>query len=292
VTASRFAVVLIVASCLGCGRSSGPASPSPTPPSASATISYTAVGASDAVGIGASVTCVPYAACPDGTGYVPDLVRQLQAGGAKVTLMNLGIPGAVIGPGFQAIATANGRDVPGNFLDQEVPFVPRDSTVITVFAGGNDVNTIADAVNRGMGGNDPNAYVDAETVAFANDYLSLVRGIKSRAPNAWIVVANLPNFAGLPFTSGYSASAKQLMQRISVGFTTQAINTLVSQSVPVVDLMCDQRSYEASNYSADGFHPNDAGYAYIASALLEAIKTTNYRAPSANCSQMTLVPKM
>jgi len=28
-----------------------------------------------------------------------------------------------------------------------------------------------------------------------------------------------------------------------------------------VDLLCDARSYQASNYSSDGFHPNAAGYA-------------------------------
>ncbi len=287
-TGIRALVAVLVLSSFGCHKSSSTPS-SPTPPSGTTPVSYAALGASDAVpGYGSSVQCNPYSACPNGTGYVPTIARQLQAGGATVTLMNLGIPAAVIGPGFQAIAKANGRDVPGNFLEQEMPFVPKDSTVVTVFAGGNDVNTIADAVNRGAGGTNPNAYVDAEIQAFAADYLSLVKGIKSRAPNAWIVVANLPNLAGLPYASGYSAAAKQLMQRLSVGFTTQGINTLVSQSVPVVDLMCDARSYDPAIYSADGFHPNDAGYAYIASAFLEAIRTNSYRAPSGSCAQMTL----
>lgn len=281
------ALCLLVAT--GCSRS--PASPSaPPPPSLTGTVSYAAVGASDAVGVGASVVCFPYAACPDGTGYVPDIARQLQAAGASVKLMNLGIPAAVIGPDIQAIAVSIGREPPANFLDQEMPFVPRDATVVTIFAGANDANAIAEAVNRGLGGNDTAAYVESQIKAFAADYLALVRGIRSRAPNAWIVVANLPNLAGLPYTSGYSPSGRQLMQKIAVGFTTQGINTLVSQSVPVVDLMCDARSYEASNYSSDGFHPNDAGYAYIASLLLQAIRTGTYPAPRASCGQMTLVP--
>ena len=47
--------------------------------------------------------------------------------------------------------------------------------------------------------------------------------------------------------------------------TTTVVNRFVSQSVSVVDLMCDRRTYLPSNYFSDGFHPNDSGYAYIAS---------------------------
>ncbi len=235
---------------------------------------------------------MPYAPCPNGTGYVPDIVRQLKADGASVTLMNLGIPAAVIGRDIQVLAISLGRVVPGNFIDQEMPFVPRDSTLVTIFAGGNDVNTIADAVNHGAGGSDPGGYIDTQIRAFASDYQKLVSGTRSRAPNAWIVVANLPNFAGLPYTSGYSATARQVMQKISVGFTTQAINPLASPSLPVVDLMCDSRSYQPGTYSSDGFHPNDTGYAYIAGKFLEAIKTAAYPAPQASCAAMTLVPSM
>jgi lysophospholipase L1-like esterase len=280
---------LLATACGGGSTPSSPSSPVPGPPAAGAAISYTAVGASDALGVGASVTCLPYAPCPSGTGYVAAIARQLQAGHSSVTLMNLGIPAAVIGPDIQAIAIAAGRQVPGNFIDQEMPFVPRDSNVVTIFAGGNDANAIADALNQGAGGNDPSGYVDAQVRAFANDYQTLVRGIRSRSPNAWIVVANLPNLAGAPFTAGYSAIAKQYMQRISVGFTTQAINPLASQSIPVVDLMCDARSYVPGNYSADGFHPNDAGYANIAAEFVKAITTSGYPAPRSSCAQMTLV---
>ena len=45
--------------------------------------------------------------------------------------------------------------------------------------------------------------------------------------------------------------------------TTTVVNPLASSSVTVIDLMCDARSYVASNYSSDGLHPNDAGYAFI-----------------------------
>lgn len=289
---SRFLCVLAALAIAACGGSKTPTAPSPSgPPAPNSAISYTAVGASDVVGVGATVLCVPYMACPTGTGYVPDIVRQLQsAGHPTVTLMNLGMPGAVIGPDIQAIAASAGRnDIPGNFLEQEMPFVPHDATVVTIFAGGNDVKVIADAINAGRGGSDPIGYANTQIRAFAADYQALVGGIRSRAPNAWIVVANLPNFAGLPYTSGYSTQAKQLVQKLSVGFTTQAINPLVSQSVAVVDLMCDARSYQAGTYSPDGFHPNDNGYAFMASEFVKAITSAGYPAPQASCAQMTLV---
>jgi hypothetical protein len=52
--------------------------------------------------------------------------------------------------------------------------------------------------------------------------------------------------------------------------------------------MCDARSYLPSNYSAD-FHPNDAGYSYISSEVVNAI-TSSYPAPKGSCPQMSVVP--
>ena len=72
--------------------------------------------------------------------------------------------------------------------------------------------------------------------------------------------------------------------------TRTAVNVLTSQSVTVVDLMCDTRSYLASNYSGDGLHPNDAGYAFIAGEVVRAITSTSYPSPQSSCSGMTIVP--
>ena len=47
----------------------------------------------------------------------------------------------------------------------------------------------------------------------------------------------------------------------------------------------------ASTYSSDGFHPNDTGYGYLASGMLQAINSpSSYPAPRSSCSQMLLVP--
>jgi lysophospholipase L1-like esterase len=68
------------------------------------------------------------------------------------------------------------------------------------------------------------------------------------------------------------------------------VNVLTSQNVTVVDLMCDARSYVASNYSGDGLHPNDAGYAFIAGEVVRAITSASYPTPQSSCSGMTIVP--
>ena len=72
--------------------------------------------------------------------------------------------------------------------------------------------------------------------------------------------------------------------------TTTVVNALTAQGIVVIDLMCDARTYLASNYSSDGFHPNDAGYAFIAGEVVKAITSSSYPAPLNSCSQMTLVP--
>jgi lysophospholipase L1-like esterase len=248
---------------------------------------YTAVGASDAVGIGGSQLCVPFQQCPDGTSYVAIIARQL-ATGRTVTLTNLGVPGAVLGPGTQSLARQYGRDVIANFIDNEVPFVARNSTVVTVFAGGNDANAIVAAIEAGAGGGDANAFIDQQVRQFGSDMERLMRGVRDRAPSARIVVASLPNLALLPYAATAPPTRREMLRRLSVGFTTQGINPLVSQGVIVVDLLCDARTYEPGSFSSDGFHPNDRGYAFMGEVLVAGISTATYPAPGGACPQMDI----
>ena len=285
-------VATLAAALAGCGgnsESNNPAAPSP-PPTAGSAVYYTAIGASDAAGVGSSAPCVPFTACPGGMGYVPVIVRQLEGRGSTVTLSNLGIPAAVISPHFQALGRQYGREIPGNFIQQEVPFVPRNSTMVTIFAGGNDTNTVSAAIGGGAGNGDPVAYADQQIKAFGDDFATMLKGIRERAPSARIVVANLPNFAGIPMTAGYTLERKQLLQKVSVGFSTQVINPLTSQGIAVVDLLCDGRFSGGAYFSSDGFHPNDAGYAAMADAFMQAITSGSHPAPQSSCAAMTIVP--
>ena len=222
-------------------------------------------------------------------GYVPVATRQLKAQGFTVNLLNLGIPTAVIGRDFQTLGQQYSRTILGNFIDQEMSFVQPNATLVTIFAGINEVNVVTAALGGGAGGSDPNGYMDAQVRAFGTDYTTLLAGIRARAGSPRLVVLNVPNAAGLPYVIGTSLAQRQAAQRISVTMTRTVVNPLVSSNLIVVDLMCDSRSYLASNYSSDGLHPNDAGYAFIASEVVRAITLASYPAPQNSCSQMTIV---
>ena len=275
----------------GCGSGTDSAtSPTPLgPPAANASIRYTAIGASDANGVGSTVVCAPFISCDNGTGYVPVLARQLRSS-HDVTVVNLGIPGAVLSPAIQVIAKAIGRDIVANFIDQELPLVPANATLVTVFGGGNDANAVADAILRGAAGGDVRGYINTQVGAFGADYDRLVRGIRSRAAEAFIVVINLPNLAALPYAAGGTLQQRQALQQIAVGMSREA-NRQAGTGVVVVDLMCDAQVYDASRFSSDGFHPNDAGYVYLAQRV-QAIVNGVSSSPSSACGQMTVVPSL
>jgi lysophospholipase L1-like esterase len=260
------------------------------PPQAGSTIVYSAVGASDVIGVGSSVPCPPYTDCPNGTGYAFVAARGLKSQGFTVNVTNLGIPTGVISRSFQDLATQTGRTVLGNFIDQEAPFVPKDTTLITIFAGANETNIITAALGNGAGGSDPTAYIDQQVRTFGDDFNRLMTALRTVAPGARYVILNVPNVAGMPFLTGGSLAQRQAAQRSSVRMTTGVINGLASANVAVVDLMCDARLYDRGNYSSDGFHPNDAGYTVIGNEIVRAATAASFPTPAGSCPYMTLVP--
>jgi lysophospholipase L1-like esterase len=253
---------------------------------------YTAIGASDGIGFGSSAPCLPFTECPDGRGYVQILRRELANSGRTVSHRNLSIPGSVLSRVIFDLARDIGRpidDLAGNFIERQAPFVPTDSTHVTIFAGGNDANVIAQAARSGRGGSDINGFVDGQVRQWGNDLNELVSRIRMRAPNARIVALNLPNLAGSPYVSGNTTAEKSLMQRVAVGLSDR-VNALASQNVLVVDLMCDARLYQPSNYASDGFHPGDGGYQVFAELTLPALRDGNGSTPNTNCGQRRLFP--
>jgi lysophospholipase L1-like esterase len=292
---ARSARLSLALACLttlaGCSKqtdnsgSNGPG-PTPLPPGP---VTYSAIAASDGAGVGSSAPCLPFTPCTDGLGYVPVVARQLRADGHAVTLLNMGIPGAVLSRATQDLGNKYGLGINANFIQDEAQFTLKDSTLVTIFAGGNDANTIGTVIERGETTNEnATSYIDGQVRQFASDFKQLVSIVRDRAPNAQIVVLNLPNLAGLPYTAGRTPTERRWIQQVSVGFTRLGANPFASQGAIVIDLMCDTRAYQASNYSADGFHPNDAGYQYLANEVLAAVKAGSWPAPSDSCAQMTL----
>ena len=163
-----------------------------------------------------------------------------------------------------------------------------DSTLVTMFAGANDVDTIIAALGGGAGGSDQTAYINSQIDAFGHEFATLIGLVRDRAPSARIIVLNLPNMAGMPRRAGTALQQRRAEQMLSVGINTRVINPQASSGAIVIDLMCDPRSSQAATYSSDGFHPSDVGYAWIAAEVVAAA-TTSYRSPATSCPQMTLV---
>jgi len=280
---------LAVASTVACRNAAEtPTGPGPIP-GPNSTIRYTSIGASDATGFGSSVFCLPFTECPDGRGYVQVAARELRRRGFVVDHLNLAIPAAVISRRVQDLGRQYGHSTSANFLEEAAPFVTSQASLVTIFAGANDVNTITAALGGGAGAADQAAFINNQIQAFGQDFTTLLRMVREKAPSARVVVLNLPNMGAMPFRSNSTLQLRRASQLLSVGITTTVINPNISSGVTVLDLMCDPRSYQAATYSSDGFHPSDAGYAWMAAEVVAAA-TASYRAPAANCSQMTLVP--
>lgn len=285
-------LLALFGSALACSKSDSPSSPTPAP--TEGPIFYTAIGASDGIGFGSSSPCIPFTDCPDGAGYVQILRRRLRDNFAArgVDHRNLSIPGAVLSKAIEDLARDIGQpisDLAGNFIDRQAPFVPTNTTHVTIFAGGNDANVIGRAALAGRGGNDPSAYIDAQVRQWGTDLEDLVARIRARAPNARIVALNMINLAGAPYVSSRPASEKSIMQRIAVGISDR-VNALTGRNVLVVDLMCDARLYQPSNYGSDGFHPGDGGYQVFAELTYPPLANGTASQPNTNCSQRRIVP--
>jgi lysophospholipase L1-like esterase len=255
---------------------------------------YSAVGASDAVGVGSSVPCgtagspaiVTPPNCPGGKGYVPDLTGLLTNASSQVNLVDLGISGAVIGPDIETDVNACGQGATANFITHEQAMVSSSSTLVTIFAGGNDTNGIVRcAIGIVQGGGNPATFIAGEVTKFGTDYANIIAAIKALAPNAHIFLANLPNFKLIPVGQTQPAGVQTLLDQVSLALDVQVINPLAnSPSVSgVVDLLCDPRSYATGNFSADGFHPDDAGYAILAQAYNAQVQSLSATKPAASC---------
>ena len=283
--ALALAAVLVLSAC---EQSRNPGEPTPL----DTVVTYDALGASDTIGYGSSNPCLPFLNCTSGPGYVQQVTRRLQSNGREVTLNNLGVPGAVLSPETQALiqtlgsCEAQGFNICRNVLVDGAPYVRRAANLVTLFIGANDANTHGRAIRNGMVGGNQSAYIQTQIQNFARDMQTFVTTVRSRSPEVRIVALNLPNMANTPYAAALPLNEKRVLQQLTVGFSA-GINALTAQGVTVVDLMCDANFYSPSIFSADGFHPNDAGYTYM-SELVYAAATSSTPAPRSSCSFMTV----
>jgi lysophospholipase L1-like esterase len=194
----------------------------------------------------------------------------------------------VLSPAIEAIARQIGREVTGNFVDRQMPFVPANSTVVTISGGANDANAIGEAIEKGAAGAGIAQYVETQARAFGADYDRLVQGVRDRARDSFVVVLNVPNLGAMPYSAQYPLEHRRVLQMVSVAFSREA-NRQAGPGIVVMDVMCDSALYAPANFARDGFHPNDAGYAHIA-ARLTAIINGGPSMPATSCAAMTAVP--
>jgi acyl-CoA thioesterase-1 len=208
-------LVLMLMAALGCSNSDSPSSPSPT----GGTV-YVALGASDAVGVGAS---------PLSAGYVFLIADRIAGVRGGVDLRNLGIPGAKI----------------DSFISVMLPQAAGSGAeIITVWTGSNDL--IAGTSPEAFGAQLSSLLGDLRNQTggqvFVGDLIDLTRAPRFRdSPDKDVTRGRVDAF-NAQIRSAAAASGAVLV-RLS--------------SVPVDD----------SLFSADGFHPSNAGYARLADAF-------------------------
>ena len=127
-----------------------------------------------------------------------------------------------------------------------MPFVQTTATVVTIFAGINEVNVVTAALGGGAGGSDPNGYIDAQVQAFGDRLRDAARRHQGARRLAAHHRLNVPNAAGLPYLARASLAQRQAAQRAAVGMTRTVVNPLLPERRSSIDLMCDARSYLAS----------------------------------------------
>ncbi len=283
----RLASLLLLLGAAACSKSPD----SPTSPSGPVVtgVNYMNISASDSTGYMSSVECFPFTTCaPNATGWVQTLFRRLQGNGAA-TLNNTGVPGQVLSQHFEDLGRRLGRTYPGNFVTNQAPFTKSDATVVTIFAGGNDANTVGQLVQAQLAGDDVRGFIDQQVRQFGDDLAALVRAVRQKAPNAKVVLLNLPNLGGAPYLARNSALERGVMQRIAVGMS-ERVNAQAGPNTFVVDLLCDARILEASSFSSDGFHPSDRGYGLMAELAYPAVVNSTHPAPATDCALRRVAP--
>lgn len=187
------------------------------------------------VAIGASDTFGIGTSDPYMDNWPTDLSEKL---GQKVHLINLGIPGITL----------------NEALGLELP-VALDShpQLITIWLG---VNDIADKVAI------PN---------YSRDLDFLLSRLKSQAPSAQVLIANIPDLTLLPYFASYN---QQELQRTIAEFNQTIAREALQHHVLLVDM--SQQNYNLRDHpefiSGDGLHPTDLGYVKIAELFYQTLE--------------------
>jgi acyl-CoA thioesterase-1 len=124
-------------------------------------------------------------------------------------------------------------------------------------------------VTLGIGINDIGRGVPEET--FARNYEEIIAGIKKET-SAHIVVTNLPDISLAP---AVPASLREQVRSRVISFNKRIKETADRHGLLVVDAYSTTRDLIPTHpefFSADNFHPSDAGYEYWAKLMWPTVK--------------------
>ena len=220
---------LLAALLAGCGAGgSGQGSVGSATPGAKPSVVYVALGASDAVGVGASD--------PNHTAYVPILISRLPKGAFA---LNLGISGETL---HQALA------------DELAPAIQQQPTLITIWLVGNDFKDCVSLTQYGADLNTLLGQLQARTHA---------KVFVANAPDMSFLPAIQKQAAQEGHFCGVGASHAQIRGLVNQWDTV--INASVaSHGDTLVDLYHSDLVQHPNYLYTDGFHPSDQGYLALA----------------------------
>ena len=224
---------------------------------------YVAMGDSITFGVGVTQNCRAFPThpvdieeyCPDGTSYAIRVAKALREAGVAGHFMNLGIGGAHV----------------ERVISDELPYLPAQTTLVTLYIGTNDSRAVRN----------PNISVTEVVRKFETHFDQLLAMIHSRAPKARIVLINFPNEKYLAAT--YHVTPDVLPRYDA---TSQILAAFIDGHYPkyaVVDTICNPASYDNSLLYKGGVHPNDAGSAILARAVVKVLLDSNPPPPPTSC---------
>jgi lysophospholipase L1-like esterase len=237
--------LLILLALAGCGTSSA-ARPHSTPtPTIASSVSYVALGASDAVGVGADN--------PATQGYVPVLISRMSAG---AHVLNLGISGIELHEALQ----------------QELPqALTRKPTLVTIWLVANDFKDCVDLTKY---------RADLETLLTQLQTQTHAALFMANLPDMSQLPAIQSGSIGIgPCLQGASS---QQIRALVAQWNNVVSDEAQRHNVVLVDLSpFDISAHPDYISSADGFHPSSAGYLQLANLFWAQI-TAHKAVPSSS----------
>lgn len=154
-------------------------------------------------------------------------------------------------PGSEVTNDAIGGSRVADVTRLQVPELDPHADLVVLIVGGNDV------VRR------------TPIRQFASDYARLLEAVRARAPHAAVVACGVPDVARSPLFADSYAKTEAIARADDLAVRTGAR----TYGAAYVDLftMTRARGRNPDFFSADDFHPSDAGYAQLERVTLPVV---------------------